>query len=212
MIVVHGRATSANVQNVMWTLAELGLDCKRLDVGGAFGGNDTPQFKAMNPNGLVPVVEIDGLVLWESAAIVRYLAATRGNDDFWPRDPARRVLVDIWAEWIKTTFVPAFLTNVFWPLIGTPSAERNQAAIAQSIERLKAVARVFEIGVPGDGFFGGGDVCFADMITGTLLYRYFTLDFDRAETPKLRAYYDRLTARPAYATHVMVSYDSLRRT
>jgi glutathione S-transferase len=210
MITLHGRATSSNVQIVAWALAEIGLSYERLDVGGAFGGNDTPEFKAMNPNGLVPVLEDDGLVLWESAAIVRYLGARYGNEQFWPADPAERAAVDKWAEWIKTTFVPAFLTGVFWPMIATPSAERHQPTIDRNIEKLKSVAAIFESGVPVGGFFGGADVCFADMVIGTYLYRYFDMAFDRAETPRLRAYYDRLSARPAYAEHVMVSYDSLR--
>lgn len=210
MIKVHGRATSSNVQMVMWALAEIGLTCERIDVGGAFGGLSTPEFLAMNPNGLVPVVEIDGLVLWESAVIVRYLGATYGSEAFWPASPARRAPVDKWAEWIKTTFGPAFLGNVFWPLVAVRPAERNQAAVDQAIAKLSGVAAIFETAAPQTGFFGGDDICFADIIAGTLLYRYFTVDFDKAETPRLRAYYDRLCARPAYAANVMISYDSMR--
>ena len=95
MITVWGRATSGNVQMVMWAIAELGLDHKRLDVGGKFGGNDTPEYRAMNPNGLVPVIQDgDGPFLWESAAIVRYLGATYGDEQFWPSSPATRATVD----------------------------------------------------------------------------------------------------------------------
>jgi glutathione S-transferase len=96
MITVWGRATSVNVQAVMWTLAELGLAYERIDVGGAFGGNDTPEFLAMNPNGLVPVLRDgdDGPFLWESAAIIRYLGASHGGEQFWPASPARRATVD----------------------------------------------------------------------------------------------------------------------
>jgi glutathione S-transferase len=210
MIKVHGRATSSNVQMVMWALAEIGLACERIDVGGPFGGTNAPEFRAMNPNGLVPVVEIDGLVLWESAAIVRYLGAAHGSEAFWPANPARRAPVDKWAEWIKTSFGPALLTGVFWPLVAVRPAERDQAALDQAIAKLAGLAVIFETAAPESGFFGGDDVCFADIITGTLFYRYFTLDFDRAETPRLRAYYDRLCARPAYAANVMISYDSMR--
>ncbi|HEV7415958.1 MAG TPA: glutathione S-transferase family protein [Tianweitania sediminis] len=210
MITLHGRATSSNVQMVVWTLTEMGLPFSRLDVGGAFGGNDTPAFKSMNPNGFVPVIEDGELVLWESAAIVRYLGARYGDDQFWPVDPAKRAIADKWAEWIKTTFVPAFLGGVFWPMITQPLKDRQPQALSANIEKLKGVAAIFESGVPAEGFYGGGDVNFADMVLGTYLFRYFDMDFDRADTPKLRAYYDRLAARPAYAEHVMVSYDSLR--
>lgn len=211
MITVWGRATSANVQIVMWAIAELGLEHERLDVGGAFGGNRTPEYLAMNPNGLVPVVrDGDGPFLWESAAVVRYLGAAYGDEQFWPSSPMARADVDKWAEWIKTTFGPALLTGVFWPLIGVPPDKRDHAAIAAAAEKLKPLAAMLDARLAGGRYLGGDDVCFADIVVGTLLYRYFTLDFERADTSHLKAYYDRLTERPAYAKHVMVSYESLR--
>jgi glutathione S-transferase len=211
MITVWGRATSSNVQAVMWAIAELGLTCKRLDVGGAFGGTDTPQYLAMNPNRLVPVLrDGDGPFLWESAAIVRYLAARYGDRNFWPPDPEARAVVDKWAEWIKTTFVPAFLGGVFLPIISKRPTERDLTAIANGISKLKPVAAIFETGIPPDGYLGGRQPCFADIIVGVYLYRYFDLEFERADTPRLAAYYRRLTGRATYAQHVMVSYDSLR--
>ena len=89
MIKVWGRATSVNVQAVMWALAELGVECERVDAGGAFGGLDTPEFRAMNPNGLIPVLRDRDTFLWESAAIVRCLGAQYGDDQFWPDDPLK---------------------------------------------------------------------------------------------------------------------------
>ncbi|MEZ5782128.1 MAG: glutathione S-transferase family protein [Rhizobiaceae bacterium] len=211
MITVWGRATSGNVQMVMWAIAELKLEHKRLDVGGAFGGNDTAEFKAMNPNGLVPVVrDGDGPFLWESAAIVRYLAASYGDAQFWPTSPIARAQADMWAEWIKTSFAPVLLPNLFWPIIGVTPDKRDHAAIAAAAARMKPLALMLDQRLSEGDYIGGKDLCFADIIVGTLLYRYFTLEFDRAETPHLRAYYDRLSARPAYAEHAMVSYESLR--
>src|SRR5215472_13571759 len=75
MLKIWGRNTSVNVQKVMWAVGELGLPHERIDVGGSFGKNNEPAYLAMNPNGLVPTLEDDGFVLWESNAIVRYLAA-----------------------------------------------------------------------------------------------------------------------------------------
>ncbi|MEX0408088.1 glutathione S-transferase family protein [Aquibium sp. LZ166] len=212
MIKVWGRATSSNVQAVMWALAEIGLDCDRVDVGGAFGGTDTQEYRRMNPNGLVPVLQDGDLTLFESAAIVRYLGARYGSEAFWPTDPARRAPLDVWAEWIKTTFGPAFLPGIFWPLIGQKPGERDAEAFAASQAKVKRLAGMLDerLGQMTTPFLGGETPCFADMIVGMPLYRYFTLDFDRADTPHLRAYYDRLTQRPAYAKRVMVSYESLR--
>ncbi|MEX4007400.1 glutathione S-transferase family protein [Neoaquamicrobium sediminum] len=210
MITVWGRATSSNVQIVMWALAEIGLECHRIDAGHSFGKVDTPEFRAMNPNGLVPVlIDGDAEPLWESATIVRYLGAKYGSGAFWPTDPFERARVDKWAEWIKTSFGPVFLTGVFWSLLQKPE-NRDAAAFTTAVEKLKPLARMLDARLADGPYLGGDEPCFADMIVGTLLYRYFTLDFDRADTPNLRAYYDRLVARPAYAEHVMVSYDALR--
>ena len=210
MLTVWGRATSSNVQAVMWTIAELGLDFERHDRGHTFGGLDTPDYRAMNPNGLVPTVrDGDGSPMWESAAIVRYLACRYGNENFWPRDPAVRVQLDMWAEWIKTTFAPHFGMRIFWPLIGRP-LPGGPDALADAVEGLKPLARMLNDRI-GDGpYLAGEHLSFADMIIGVQLYRYYTLDFDRAETPALDGYYARLCERPAYCDHVMVSYESLR--
>lgn len=211
MITVWGRTTSINVQAVMWAIGELGLEHERLDFGGAFGKTDTPQYGAMNPNRLVPVLrDGDGPYLWESASIVRYLGARYGNDLFWPKDPLRRADLDKWAEWSKTTFASNLLTGLFGPIWRTPEAQRNPAAITAAEARMKAQAAIIDTRL-GDGpYLDGETFSFADIAVGVPLYRYFNLPFDRAETPNLTSYYERLASRPAYAAHVMISFESLR--
>jgi glutathione S-transferase len=209
MITIHGRTTSSNVQLVMWTIEELGLPHERLDVGGAFGGTKTPDYLAMNPNALVPVLQDGELTLFESAAILRYLGARYGSEPFWPEDPGKRAVLDQWAEWGKTTLTPA-MTQMFGQLVRTREADRNPAAIAAATAELARLAAIADKRI-GDGpFLAGGDFTFADIPFSHLLYRYFTLPFERVEAPHLEAYYRRLCERPAHAKHVMVSYDSLR--
>lgn len=211
MITVWGRTTSSNVQMVMWAIGELKLPHERLDVGGAFGGNDAPQYLAMNPNGLVPVIrDGDGPYLWESAAIVRYLGARYGDEAFWPKDPQKRAPLDMWAEWIKTTFGPAFLGGPFTLLVRTAERDRDAATLARAAAAVRPLAAMLDRRLAQGDYLGGRNLCFADIIVGTLLYRYFGVEFDRADTPHLRAYYDRLAARPEYAAHAMVSFESLR--
>ena len=214
MIRVWGRDTSSNVQMVVWALEEIGLDYERINAGGKYGRSDTEEFRRMNPNRLVPVLQEGDLTLFESAAIVRYLGARYGSETFWPADPAWRAPLDMWAEWIKTTFGPTLLTGIFWPLIGVPERNRDLAAMQPAVDKMKRLAGMLDerLGQMSTPVLGGEAPCFADIMVGTLLYRYFTLDFDRAEAPQLRAYYDRLARRPAYARHVMVSYESLRAT
>lgn len=210
MITVYGRASSSNVQIVMWTLAELGLEHERLDYGHSFGGNDTPEYLAMNPNGLIPTMRDGDLVLWESAAIMRYFSARYADDAFWPRDPAARAPLDMWAEWSKTTLADAFNGKVFIPLVRTAPSRRDPARIAQSVEALKPVMRHLDARIGAGPWMAGESLTFADIMVGNLLYRYYTVDFEKAETPALDAYYARLAARPSYAEHVMVSFEALR--
>ncbi len=209
-MIIHGRATSSNVQTVIWALAELGLDFKRLDIGGAFGGNDTAEYLAMNPTGLVPTLQDGGVTLFESCAITRYLAAQYGDEAFWPTDPATRAALDQWAEWAKGTFSRAIVYEVFWILVRTPKAQRNLDALAAGVANVGKMAGLLDGRLGGDDYLGGDELSFADIVAGHALYRYYTLDFDRPETPNLDAYYERLTKRPAYAEHVMVDYSSLR--
>lgn len=210
MLTIWGRTTSSNVQIVMWAVAELGLEHQRIDWGGKFGGNDDPEYRKMNPTGLIPTIRDGDTVVWESAAILRYLAARYGDGAFWPKDPARRAPLDMWAEWIKTTFTPPLTNQVFWQLIRTPAAQRDHAAIADGAARLRRLAPMLDARLGAGPYLDGEKLCFADIMIGHTLYRYFTLDFERAETRNLAAYYDRLRRRPAYREHVMVSYDSLR--
>ena len=194
----------------MWAIAELGLDHDRLDVGGMYGGTDTEAYRAMNPNGRVPVIQDGSLTMFESPAILRYLAGTYGADPFWPADPTRRAELDMWAEWMKTSFCKTFADDVFWPLIRTRAADRDLKQLARGEASLARLAPMIDRRLGAGPFLGGKDLTFADIMIGHILYRYFDVDFARVETANLRAYYDRLTARPAYAAHVVVSYDSLR--
>ena len=115
MLKIWGRNTSSNVQKAMWAVGELGLPHQRIDIGGPFGKNKEPAYLAMNPNGLVPVIDEDGFVLYESNAITRYLAARHGQGTLWPDDLRARADVDRWMEWQSTGYTPAML-QAFWQL------------------------------------------------------------------------------------------------
>ncbi|MEP0940450.1 MAG: glutathione S-transferase family protein [Rhizobiaceae bacterium] len=209
-LIVHGRATSSNVQTVMWVAAELGLECDRLDVGGVFGGNDTPEYLALNPTGLVPTLQDGDVTVFESCAIVRYLGARYGDETFWPADPAERAELDQWAEWGKGTLSRAVIYDIFWTLVRTPNAERDLEALAAGIVNTGKLMQILDARL-GDGpYLNGENFSFADFAVSHALYRYYTLDFDRAAAPNVDAYYKRMTERPAYAEHVMVDYSSLQ--
>ena len=210
MLTVWGRRNSANVQKVMWLVGELGIPHQRVDAGGPFGGLDTPEFTRMSPHRKVPVIDDDGTVVWESHAILRYLAARYGADRLWSDDPAVRAGVDMWMDWTQTTLQPDFLNGVFWGFYRTPEAERNTAAIDRSVARcaihFQLIDQMLEDGRP---HLLGETMTLADIPLGTHLYRYFELEIERPDLPNVEAWYRRLQDRPAYHGHVMVPFDDL---
>ena len=211
MLTIWGRKSSSNVQSVMWCVAELGLAYRRLDIGHTYGGNHTPEFLAMNPNGLIPVLrDDDDEPLWESGAILRYLAARYGADAFWPRDTAARAKVDKWAEWGKLNVAMEVNRGLFSPLVRTTADRRDEAAIATALRSIAGTLAIAERQLAAHLFLCGDALTLADIQFGHILYRYFDLPLNRPDAPAVRRYYDRLTARPTYREHVMVSYEELR--
>jgi len=211
MLEVWGRRSSSNVQAVMWAIEELGLAYTRHDVGLKYGGNDTDEYLAMNPNGTVPTLrDGDGEPLFESAAIIRYLANKFGEAPFWPADLAGRTQIDVWAEWSKLNIALKFTAPIFWLVVRTAPSQRNPTAINNGISVFEKNLRLAEARLTQHDFLVGDDFTPADILFGHVLYRYFDIDIERAELPAVRAYYDRLMARAAYQKHVMVSYEELR--
>jgi len=210
MLTVWGRRSSFNVQKVLWLVAELGLAHEHIPAGGDFGRLDEPAFRVLNPHGRVPVIEDGDLAVWESQAILRYLAARHGRGRFWSDDPAERSHVDRWMDWSQTALQPDFLNGVFWGYYRTPEAQRNAPAIAQSIARCAQHFRRLDAVLATRPFLCGAELSLADIPAGTSLYRYFELDIERPDIPHVVAWYRRLQDRPAFREHVMVPFGELR--
>ena len=210
MVKIWGRCSSFNVQKVLWLAGELGLPFENIPVGGRFGGLDDPAFLAMNPHGRIPVLEDGALAVWESHAILRYLAARHGAGAFWADDPAARSAIDGWMDWAQTALLPDFLGGVFWGFYRTPPARRNEPAIAASLARCAGHFGLIERLLEGRPFLLGEALTLADIPIGSALYRWFELDIHRPKLPNLQAWYERLQDRPAYREHVMVPFDELR--
>ena len=209
MITVYGRRNSSSVQLVMWAIHELGLEHQRLDYGHGHKATNTDAYLAMNPMGRVPAL-VDGEVsLFESAAILRYLAAQYGNDAFWPSNPERRAELDKWAEWGKNTFTEAVL-DIFVYDVRLDPQTRDPAILHAAAQKVSGLARLLEDRIGTGPYLCSDTLTFADIACGHILYRYFNLDWPRPELPSLKSYYERLKKRPAFSEHVMVSYEDLR--
>lgn len=211
MLKVWGRRTSSNVQALMWCIGELDLACERIDAGHVYGVVDTPEYLAMNPNGTVPtLIDADHAPLWETGAILRYLANAYAPREFWPADPIERANVDKWAEWSKLNIAANFTTPVFWRVVRTPPSKRNPAAIEKALRVLDKYLDIAEEQLAGSAYLAGGHLSLADIQFGHCLFRYFDIDIPRTQRVNLQRYYEALTQRPAFREHVMVSYEELR--
>jgi len=200
---IWGRPNSINVQKVMWAVAELGLDHERIDVGGAFGGLDTDDYGAMNPNRKIPVLDDDGTIVWESHACVRYLAATYGEGSLWPRDAGQRSVADRWMDWKLTTIHP-FMHICFWGLIRTPEADRDMPAIEKAAADLGETWRLFDAHLQNSKFVLGNQLSLGDIPLGCAFYRYANLPVTHPSLPAIEAWYARLQERATFRDHVMI--------
>jgi glutathione S-transferase len=201
MRTILGRLTSINVMKVVWACEELELDYVREDVGGAFGGNRTPEYLAINPNGLVPVLrESDGFTLWESNAIVRYLGATHPGP-LWPDTPREQALLDRWMDW-QYTALSEPMRVIFWALVRTPADKRDMNAVARAIGEVGTRWTILESHFAENSYLGGERFSLADIPAGCFAHRWFALPIERPHLPALSAWYERLLERPAYAQFV----------
>ncbi|MEI9886836.1 MAG: glutathione S-transferase [Rhizomicrobium sp.] len=209
MLKIWGRRNSINVQKVLWAVGELGLAHEHIPAGGAFGGLDSEAFGVLNPNRRVPVIDDGDTVVWESHAILRYLAAKYGEGTLWSADPGARARADQWTDWTLADLQPAFM-GLFWNFYRTPEAQRNWPTIRQGIARSAILFRLLDRHLEANAFVAGDTLTFGDLPAGTQLYRYFELEIDRPALPAVEAWYKRLKARPAYREHVMLPFDDLK--
>ncbi|MFT5114591.1 MAG: glutathione S-transferase [Parasphingorhabdus sp.] len=211
MLKVWGRKSSSNVQALMWCIGELGLDYERIDAGFTYGVVNTPEYLAINPNATVPTLKDDeGEALFETGAIIRYLANRYGTDTFWPDDLAVQAQVDKWAEWSKVSFAVKFTAPIFWQVIRTAPAKQNPTAISQGLQAFNKQLSIADNRLSENKYLAGENFTLADIQIGHILYRYFDLDIDRKKFDHLERYYSMLCDRPAYQEHVMLDYEELR--
>ena len=201
MIKVWGRNTSSNVQKVMWAVEEIGLPHERIDIGGPFGKNREPAYLAMNPNGLVPTLEEDGFLLWESNAIVRYLAAKHRADVLEPPDLRVRARAGAWMDWQLSVLGPA-IGPAFWGLIRTPPERRNHAAIEDSKKQSTAAMTILDDQLAKTAHVAGDAFSYGDIPVGVAAYRYRQLVPERPPLRNFERWYAAISARRAFKDHV----------
>lgn len=200
MLTIWGRLNSHNVKKVVWLAEELGLAYRRHDVGGAFGMDDA--YRAKNPNALIPTIEDGDVVLWESNAILRYLAARHGGDALWPADPVRRALADRWLDW-QFGYADA-QRPAFHGLVRRSPEQRDPAAIEQATLACNRLMAVLDAALATQPWLSGDAFGLGDVPMGVYAHTFLALGLGRTPLPHIADWYERLKTRPGYAATVMI--------
>lgn len=210
MLKLWGRVNSSNVKKVRWTCAELDIPYERVDAGLHFGVVNSDEYRAMNPNGMIPVIDDDGFVLWESNAIVRYLCAKHPKAPFWPADLRTRASADRWMEWQSTTIGPQ-IGPPFMQLIRQPEHEWDLAMIKRNITRAGDLWQIVDRQLSQTRWLAGEDFTMGDVPLGILAYTWMELPLAKVGLahcrPKLAnvwRWYDQLQAMKNYRDIVAI--------
>jgi glutathione S-transferase len=203
MLKLWGRANSSNVQKAIWLLEELGLPYDRVDVGGPFGGTSTPEYRAMNPLGMVPSMQDGDLALFESNVIMRYICnAYAPTTPLYPTDPTARAHVEMWMDFQQTAQSPP-QSIVFQGLVRVAPEKRNHEAIAAAAKVLNGVWAIIDARLARHTHIVGNSFTLADIVYGMHAHRWLKMDVPgRLDVPHLAGWYDRMLQRPAFAKHV----------
>ncbi len=203
MLKLWGRITSINVQKVRWALAEMAVPYERVEAGMEYGVVNEPFYKAMNPNSRIPTIDDDGFILWESNAVVRYLAAKQGAGTLSPANARAHADADRWMDWASTTLQPS-VTPVFWNLIRSAPEKRNMKEVADQTVKANEAFQIVDQVLANRPYMAGDNLTIGDIPMGAFVHRWYKLPVERPAMPHLDAYFERLQSRAAYREAVMI--------
>jgi len=203
---IWGRPNSTNVKKALWAATELGLPFESIAVGKGYAPTNTPEYLALNPNALVPTLQDGDLTVWESNAIVRYLAAQYSTADksLWLADARQRAIEDQWMDWCSTT-IPQHFSRIIYGVLRSPPDQQNWDQINEAVKVMGQALAIPDATLAKQPYLGGNEFGIADIPLGCFAYAWFEMpNITRPDLPNLRAWYERLKQRPAYQKEVMI--------
>lgn len=200
MLTIWGRINSHNVKKVVWLAEEMGLAYDRRDVGGPFGMDEA--YRALNPNALIPTIEDDSLVLWESNSILRYLAANHGGEAFYPSNPQARASAERWMDW-GFTWADA-IRPIFFQMVRTAPEERDTALVERSVARAAGLSAILNEVLGRQEWLSGEAFGIGDIPVAAYANTWFQLPVERPSQPNIERWYAALQERAPFRDVVMI--------
>lgn len=201
MLQVLGKSSSINVRKVLWTCTELRLPFEQEEWGSGFRATQVPEFTALNPNAMVPVIRDGDFVLWESNAICRYLVQRAGRTDLLPADARGRACVEQWMDWQATELNNSW-RYAFMGLVRQSTQHADRHAIDTSLQEFHRHMAMLDAQIAKTGAYAAGtQFTLADVVLGLSTHRWYSLPADRPALPAVADYYERLSERPGFLRH-----------
>ena len=203
MLKILGRLNSINVMKVMWCVDELGIEHERVDACMSHWVVCEDFYAKLNPNRRVPTIDDDGLVLWESNVIVRYLSAKHGSGSLCPVDIGERALAEQWMDWQQTTSHPD-ITFVFWAVVRDLKANQDPEKLAAATSRAAQAWQVVDDHLGDRDYLCGDHLTMADIPLGAAVWRWYNMKIERPALANVEAWHERLQQRPGFKKYVML--------
>ena len=210
MLKLWGRPTSSHTLRVLWTLAEIELDFDFIPASGTMGagghvskGNepfgivDSPEYRAMNPNGTVPTIDDDGFVLWESNSIVRYLAMKYAPDLLYGNDVETFASASKWMDWDENEVLHGKHILVM-QLVRLPEEQRDPAELESARQELIEAFGILDNTLSRTPYIAGERFSMGDIPIGVSVCRWLLFDLERPAMPNLTRWYADISKRPAF--------------
>jgi glutathione S-transferase len=199
-VIVYAHHLSSHCRKVLLLCEELCIDYEYRDVDLFEGAQRLPQFIELNPNGRVPVIDDDGFVLWESQAILRYLAQREAAWQWYPRDPRSRALVDQWLDWNQTRLGPAVGMMAFNVLYAGDA--RDESAIAEGYDRLHEILPVLDRALALRAHIAADRATLADIAVAPNIAYLEESGYEVGAYGEIARWFNCMRERPAFARAV----------
>ena len=190
---LHGTSRSRSARS-LWALEELGVSYEHLPMPTTEA--KSPAHLKLNPNGHVPVLEDDGVVVWESMAINLYLADKYGKNSLWPSDAAGRAGAYKWSIWAMTEVEPQLLT-ILRNRVMNPPDQRDEKAAQAAVDALKAPMNALEESLKGKEYLLGKNFTIADLNVAAVMSWIPMMKLDLSSTPNAAAWLQKCLGRDA---------------